>query len=360
MADIGGGGRDDAGPHGAGGAGNGGAPHTGTTIVACAYEGGVVLGADGRVSTGNYISNRASNKIMALSERCYLLRSGSAADTQAVGDFGEGGTVFYIYDDLRGLAAGLGGVVCMPRERESDTEQRGPPCGGGEKQGGRRPPAAAASDGKRDAPAPSQKQKTTTVRLYAAQLEGERGFSAVPTVASLANLVSRVNYNNKAGLVGAMIVAGWDDKKGGQVFGCPIGGTLAPAPAASEGWATDGSGSTYIWGYLDAAWKPRMTRQEAQAFVVEALALAMARDGSSGGVVRLVTVDKHGAAESFLRGGDVPLYGDELAPPNAGGLLAAKGVGGGVDAADVAAILGGAGAQTAAAAAGGGARMVVG
>jgi len=64
-------------------------PHTGTTIVACAYKGGVVLGADGRVSTGNYISNRASNKITRLTDSVFLLRSGSAADTQAVGDYGE-------------------------------------------------------------------------------------------------------------------------------------------------------------------------------------------------------------------------------------------------------------------------------
>jgi 20S proteasome subunit beta 1 len=56
--------------------------------VACCYKGGVVLGADGRVSTGNYISNRASNKITRLTDNVYLLRSGSAADTQAVGDYG--------------------------------------------------------------------------------------------------------------------------------------------------------------------------------------------------------------------------------------------------------------------------------
>lgn len=68
---------------------DGAEPHTGTTIIACAYDGGVVLGADGRVSTGNYISNRASNKIMQLTDNVFLLRSGSAADTQAVGDYGE-------------------------------------------------------------------------------------------------------------------------------------------------------------------------------------------------------------------------------------------------------------------------------
>lgn len=31
------------------------APHTGTTIVACEYDGGVVLGADTRVSTGAFV-----------------------------------------------------------------------------------------------------------------------------------------------------------------------------------------------------------------------------------------------------------------------------------------------------------------
>jgi 20S proteasome alpha/beta subunit len=64
------------------------APQTGTTIVACVYNGGVVLGADGRVSVGQYISNRASNKIAPLTDTAFLLRSGSAADTQAISDYG--------------------------------------------------------------------------------------------------------------------------------------------------------------------------------------------------------------------------------------------------------------------------------
>lgn len=109
------------------------APSTGTTIVACTFKGGVVLGADGRVSVGNYISNRfveeasvgsrgkrggeaaaaasckrgrirssrahphgrtgaencrASNKIAALADYVFLLRSGSAPDTQIISDHG--------------------------------------------------------------------------------------------------------------------------------------------------------------------------------------------------------------------------------------------------------------------------------
>ena len=47
-----------------------------------------MLGADSRVSTGNYVSNRASDKITCLADNAYMLRSGSAADTQAIADYG--------------------------------------------------------------------------------------------------------------------------------------------------------------------------------------------------------------------------------------------------------------------------------
>ena len=47
-----------------------------------------MLAADGRVSIGRYVSNRASNKICALNDNVYYLRSGSAPDTQAVAEVG--------------------------------------------------------------------------------------------------------------------------------------------------------------------------------------------------------------------------------------------------------------------------------
>jgi len=60
---------------------------TGTTIMACVFAGGVVVGADSRVSTGTYVSNRASDKITPLADNVFLCRSGSAADTQLVSDY---------------------------------------------------------------------------------------------------------------------------------------------------------------------------------------------------------------------------------------------------------------------------------
>merc|ERR1712224_801018 len=63
------------------------APKTGTTIVACEYADGIVIGADTRVSTGTYISNRASDKMCNLTDNVVMARSGSAADTEAVAGF---------------------------------------------------------------------------------------------------------------------------------------------------------------------------------------------------------------------------------------------------------------------------------
>lgn len=64
------------------------------------------------------------------------------------------------------------------------------------------------------------------------------------------SLPAQINYSNKNVLSAAMIVAGWDAEGGGQVFGVPISGTLVREP-----WTTDGSGSTYLWGYLDSVYR---------------------------------------------------------------------------------------------------------
>jgi 20S proteasome subunit beta 1 len=59
----------------------------------------------------------------------------------------------------------------------------------------------------------------------------------------------------------------------------------------------------------DALWcccRDNFTREEAEGFVTEALALAMASDCSSGGCIRLVTVDATGAHHKYIKGDEVP------------------------------------------------------
>lgn len=57
----------------------------GTSIMAIKFKGGVILGADSRTSTGAYVANRVSDKITFVSDKIYVCRSGSAADTQVSG-----------------------------------------------------------------------------------------------------------------------------------------------------------------------------------------------------------------------------------------------------------------------------------
>ena len=66
-------------------------------------------------------------------------------------------------------------------------------------------------------------------------------------------------------------------------------------------------------GFLDATFRVGMTRDEALAFVRAALAHAMARDGSSGGVIRTVVINADGVTRDFVAGNKLPfaLYAPE-------------------------------------------------
>eukprot|EP01026_Neomeris_dumetosa_P081647 TRINITY_DN9209_c0_g1_i1.p1 TRINITY_DN9209_c0_g1~~TRINITY_DN9209_c0_g1_i1.p1 ORF type:complete len:256 (+),score=32.15 TRINITY_DN9209_c0_g1_i1:99-770(+) len=211
-------------------------PSTGTTIVACEYNGGVVLGCDSRVSIPGYITNRSSDKATPLTDNIFLLRSGSAADAQAISDY-----VRYFLDQFKST---------MQEE---------------------------------------------------------------PTVKTAAKLVASLNYNNKNMLIGALILGGWDEILGGQVYAVPIGGSVT-----REEWTTDGSGSTYIWGFLDKNFRKGMTKEEAKEYVTNAVALAMARDCSSGGIVRIVTINKDGVEREMLHGDKLPTFWDELRADSGG------------------------------------------
>merc|ERR1719401_2615395 len=194
--------------------------------MALTFDGGVVLGADSRTSTGDYVANRASRKISKVHDKIFVCRCGSAADTQALTGF---------------------------------------------------------------------------VINYLGQHAIELG--KLPTVNTAANLFKMIAYNNKDHLMAGLIVAGWDEKNGGQVFSIPLGGSVHKVNVAC-----DGSGSGYISGLIDEFYKPGMTKAEALAFVRNCVAHAMARDGSSGGMVRTLVVSADGLEEDVLPGNKLP-YG---------------------------------------------------
>merc|ERR1711991_1140304 len=59
----------------------------GTSIMAVEFDGGVVIGADSRTTTGSYVANRVSDKLTPVHSRIYCCRSGSAADTQQIAEY---------------------------------------------------------------------------------------------------------------------------------------------------------------------------------------------------------------------------------------------------------------------------------
>jgi 20S proteasome subunit beta 1 len=129
-------------------------------------------------------------------------------------------------------------------------------------------------------------------------------------VQTAANLATQLAYNNKGMLQAGLIIAGWDAHSGGSVYAIPLGGTLLKVP-----YSIGGSGSAYITGWCDKHFREDFTAEQAHAFVVQALTHAMARDASSGGCIRTVTITSSGAKRDFLPGNKVaPTYG-ELAPP---------------------------------------------
>jgi len=202
---------------------------TGTSIMAVEFDGGVVIGADSRTTTGSYIANRVTDKLTKITDNIYCCRSGSAADTQAVAD------IVTYYLDLHSVQSGL----------------------------------------------------------------------KKPAVFTAANVFRTVCYNNRDSLSAGIIVAGWDEQKGGQVYGVPLGGMCVRQP-----FSIGGSGSTFVYGLVDAEYRVGMTKEECLAFTRKTLALAMARDGSSGGVIRTAVIDKNGVERHTLRGSEVPVFWD--------------------------------------------------
>lgn len=197
---------------------------TGTTIMAVAYKGGVIMGADSRTSTGDYIANRVSRKVTQVHDRVYVCRSGSAADTQALTDYVQH------YTNLHSIDKG-----------------------------------------------------------------------APPTVNSVAQLFKKLAYGNKAHLMAGLIVGGWDKEDGGQVFVIPLGGSMMKVP-----YAVGGSGSGYIMGLIDADYKPDMSEDECRKFVKKWISHAMARDGSSGGVIRTFSIKEDSVHEDITLGNKLP------------------------------------------------------
>ncbi|XP_034477841.1 proteasome subunit beta type-6-like [Drosophila innubila] len=102
-------------------------------------------------------------------------------------------------------------------------------------------------------------------------------------------------YRNRSSKITSVIVAGWDKRKGGQVYSVPVSGLCIREP-----FSVAGSGSTYIQGFVTSQYYPGMPLDETVALAIDAVKLAIGHDCSSGGVVRIGIIDREGIKTGII------------------------------------------------------------
>jgi len=166
--------------------------------MAVQFDGGVVIGADSRTTTGSYI-------VRGFSLSLYLLHSDSMA---LLGKSRHRQTHPYPRSDIL-LSVRLSG-----------------------RHAGCRRYCSLRSADAHVCPSFASCTQPLTLR-WSSQTIGEQ-----PTVETAANLFQKMCYDNKDGLSAGIIVAGWDKRVGPSVYNIPLGGGLFRQPWAIGGMYT--------------------------------------------------------------------------------------------------------------------------
>ena len=241
----------------------------------------MVVGADTRTSAGGYVSNRFAAKLTFVLDRETDVFT-SVDNYSASGDDDDGDN---------------------SSDKDSVVQSTPPP-----------PPSTEASTccvcrsgSAADTQALADAVRTDLLNRHLSQ--GRRG-----TVTSAARLLQNMIRNDADGSLSAsLICAGYDHVRGEScIYSVSPGGTAMEEPR----YAVQGSGSGYIYGYLEAGINgdnvgggggatgkeggrrlEEWNEQEAIEFVARVVGLAVERDGSSGGFCRIFTINRDGKKE---------------------------------------------------------------
>mmetsp|Transcript_9547 Transcript_9547/g.24898 ORF Transcript_9547/g.24898 Transcript_9547/m.24898 type:complete len:218 (+) Transcript_9547:1070-1723(+) len=113
-------------------------------------------------------------------------------------------------------------------------------------------------------------------------------------VQHLAQIFREYCYRENA-VNSGFICSGWDCFHGGQIYSITQGGYIF-----NQSIILMGSGSIFIQGFCDANYRLKMSELESKNFLTKALSLAILRDGSSGGFIRLAKITKKGIERLVL------------------------------------------------------------
>ena len=132
-------------------------------------------------------------------------------------------------------------------------------------------------------------------------MERQHILGIVPSISNIAHYLRFLVYSKNfestsASYSASLLVAGFDsDSVRPRIYSVTTSGALLE----EDSFAASGSGSAYVLGYLDETLREgkELDLEEAEAICRRAIELAIYRDGSSGGVVRLVVIDANGTRE---------------------------------------------------------------
>jgi 20S proteasome subunit beta 1 len=234
----------------------------GTTLVAIKYNGGAVVGADTRTSVGGYVSNKLAYKINIILSTTN--NNVQEEDTAAV----DSNTTppRDVFGTTKTSKSTISCVLCR---------------------------SGSAAD---------TQWVTTKARHNFLTRQLERP-NYVPSISQIAHYIRHcLRESSEEGsepLQASLICAGYDGKA--RIFCITPGGSIWE----ENSFCVSGSGSTVLLGYLDALDDKSSpssqhlvsTKQEAIALVTKLLQLSIARDGSSGGLLRILVVNLDGVEE---------------------------------------------------------------
>ena len=87
-------------------------------------------------------------------------------------------------------------------------------------------------------------------------------YGMTPIVRNAATLAHNIIYKYKDQLQAGILIAGIDDVDGPSIYEITLGGSML-----KQNVCLGGSGSTYIYGFVDSNYRPDMTEEEGLEFV---------------------------------------------------------------------------------------------
>ena len=314
----------------------------GTTILAIRYDGGVVAGADTRTSSSGYVSNRHAAKLTFVLDgevdefASRWSTSGSKSSSSRGGSRASSAVVPTVVSRRR-ATAGDDGDGRRTRRRPRRGVVGNDDDGGNDLLGDELLDDDDDFDGAstcvicRSGSAADTQRLASIVRteLVSRRLLHRTRGTVTHAASLLRNLLSDGGGGGDDGAGGggtamsaSLLCAGYDHEMGrGVIYSIGTNGAMFEEEG---GWAVAGSGSSYVLGHLDSHYstggreedggggeddvdydddgdRDRRRRrrrlpseEEAVEFVSNAIRLAMGRDGSSGGYVRMYVIDKFG------------------------------------------------------------------